>query len=120
VKRRVATIAAAGAVLVALLAGTSAAAPTQLVIGAVGPGETIGLTSKGKRVARLKAGAHRFTIRDRSDEHDFRLVGPGVSRVLTGVDFVGTKSVVLKLKKGAYRFFCAPHADDMNGSFRVG
>jgi plastocyanin len=103
-----------------LVAGTSAAAPVP-VSGTVGPGETIGLTSKGKRVARLKAGVtYRFVIRDRSDEHDFRLAGPGVSRALTSVDFIGSKTVVLKLKKGSYRFFCAPHADDMNGRFAVG
>jgi plastocyanin len=118
VKRRIATITAVGAALVALLAGTTAAAPVQ-VLGTVGPGETIGLRSAGKKVTRLKAGPHRFVIRDRSDEHDFRVVGPGTSKVLTGVEFTGTKSVLLKLKKGSYRFFCAPHADDMHGSFAV-
>ena len=44
---------------------------------------------------------------------------PGVNRVLTGVDFTGTKSVVLKLRKGTYRFVCDPHASFMHGSFRV-
>jgi len=118
VKRRIAAVAVAATTLVALLVGTSAAAPVQ-VVGTVGPGETIGLTTKGKKVTRLKAGSYRFVIRDRSDEHDFRLVGPGTSKVLTGVGFVGTKSVVVKLKKGSYRFFCAPHADDMHGGFAV-
>lgn len=118
-KRRIIAVAVAATTTVAMLVGPGAAAPVQ-VIGTVGPGETIGLTSKGKRVTRLKAGTYRFVIRDRSDEHDFRITGPGTSRLLTGVEFTGTKSVVLKLKKGAYRFFCAPHADDMRGSFRVG
>lgn len=117
-KRRIAAVAIAAMTLVALVVGTGTAAPVQ-VIGTVGPGETIGLTSKGKRVTALKAGSYRFVIRDRSDEHDFRLVGPGTSKVLTGVGFVGTKSVVVKLKKGTYRFFCAPHADDMHGGFSV-
>ncbi len=118
-KRRIAAIAAAATIVVAMLAGTSTAAPVQ-VVGTVGPGETIGLTSGGKKVSRLKAGTqYRFVIRDRSDEHDFRLVGPGTSKVLTGVGFMGTKSVVLTLKKGSYRFFCAPHADDMHGGFAV-
>jgi hypothetical protein len=35
------------------------------------------------------------------------------------VGFVGQKTVVLKLKPGAYSFYCAPHSDDMHGSFRV-
>jgi hypothetical protein len=118
VKRRIATVTAVATTLGALLVGTTSAAPIQ-VFGTVGPGETIGLSSKGKKVTRLKAGSYRFVIRDRSDEHDFRLVGPGTSKVLSGVEFTGTKSVVLKLKKGSYRFFCAPHADDMHGSFAV-
>jgi plastocyanin len=111
-------LAVVAAALAASLAGTSAAAPAQLV-GTVGPGETIGLKSKGKKLTRVKPGQYRFVIRDRSDEHDFRLVGPGTSKLLTGVGFVGTKSVLVKLKKGTYRFFCAPHADDMHGRFTV-
>ena len=117
-KRRIAAVTAVATTVLALLVGTSAAAPVQIV-GTVGPGETIGLTSKGKKVTRLKAGSYRFVIRDRSDEHDFRLVGPRTSKVLSGVGFVGTKSVVVRLKKGSYRFFCAPHADDMHGGFAV-
>jgi plastocyanin len=39
--------------------------------------------------------------------------------VLTGVAFTGTKSVVLTLKKGTYRFVCDPHSNSMRGSFRV-
>jgi hypothetical protein len=104
--------------LVAVLAGASSAAPVQ-VVGTVGPGETIALTRNGKKVTRLNAGTYRFVIRDRSDEHDFRLVGPGISKVLTGVGFVGTKSVAVRLRRGSYRFFCAPHADDMHGGFAV-
>lgn len=118
-KHRIAAVAVAATTLVALVAGTGSAAPVT-VVGAVGPGETIGLTSGGKKVSRLEAGvSYRFVIRDRSDEHDFRLVGPGTSRALTGVGFMGTKAVVLKLKKGSYRFFCAPHADEMKGGFAV-
>jgi plastocyanin len=37
--------------------------------------------------------------------------------VLTGVGFTGTKSFVLTLKKGTYRFVCDPHASIMHGSF---
>jgi hypothetical protein len=119
VKRRIAAIGAGAATFAALLVAPGGAAPVP-VVGTVGPDETIGLRAAGKRVTRLKAGvAYRFTVRDRSSEHDFRLVGPRTNRVLTTVGYTGTKSVVLKLRKGAYRFFCAPHADDMNGSFSV-
>jgi plastocyanin len=58
-------------------------------------------------------------IDDRSSIHDFHLTGPGVNRVLTGVDFTGTKTIVLTLKKGTYRFVCDPHSDSMHGTLRV-
>jgi hypothetical protein len=107
-------------VVAAAVLASVASAATPKVVGTVGPGETIGLRLAGKKVTRLKAGvAYRFVISDRSEDHDFRLVGPGVSRVLTGVGFMGTKTVTVKLKPGQYRFFCAPHADDMHGGFRA-
>lgn len=116
------TLALLAAVLAAtplLFLGTASAAPVK-VVGTVGPGHTITLKLGGKKVTKLKAGvAYRFAVSDRSEDHDFRLVGPGVNRVITGEEFMGSKSVQLKLKTGAYRFFCAPHADDMRGGFRV-
>ena len=117
---RTAVAALAAAIAIAgLLAAVAVAAPVQ-VTGTVGPGHTIGLKLGGKKVTKLKAGTpYRFVVTDRSEDHDFRLVGPGVNRVLTGEEFVGRKAVVLKLRKGTYRFFCAPHAEDMRGSFQV-
>ena len=110
------------AVAVAALAvtGSGSAATPKTVNGTVGPDFTIGLTMHGKTVTKLKAGtAYRFVISDRADIHDFHLSGPGVDRVLTSVEFTGTKSFVLKLKKGSYRFVCDPHSSIMHGSFRV-
>src|SRR5262245_11874576 len=103
------------------LAATSTAAPAaKAVQGSVGPGFTISLTAGGKTVTKLKAGVpYRFVINDRSSIHNFHLTGPGVNRMLTDVDFTGTKSFVLTLRKGVYRFFCDPHASVMHGSFRV-
>jgi plastocyanin len=110
-----ATIAAAALLLV----GAAAAAPTK-VVGKVGPGYTISLSLGGKKVRTLKAGrAYRFVVTDRSEDHDFHLIGPGVNRVITGQDFMGTRAVVVKLRKGTYRFLCAPHSDAMRGSFRA-
>ena len=108
------------ALVAAALAVTGAAAAPVKVTGTVGPGETIQLRIGGKKVTKLKANvAYRFVISDRSEDHDFRLVGPRLNKVLTGVEFTGSKTVTLKLKPGAYRFFCAPHADDMRGGFRA-
>jgi len=101
-------------------AGRSAASP-KTVNGMVGPGFTIALTMNGKRVTKLQAGTpYRFVVNDRADIHDFHLTGPGLDRVITGVDFTGTKSIVLKLKKGSYRYECDPHSTFMHGAFVVG
>ena len=101
-------------------AGSGAAASTKTVTGTVGPGFTIGLAVGGKKVTKLKAGTpYRFVINDRADIHDFHLSGPGFSRVFTSVEFTGTKTFVLKLKKGSYRYVCDPHSSFMHGSFVV-
>jgi plastocyanin len=111
-----------GATAAAALAvtGGGMAASAKTVNGTVGPGFTIALTMQGKKVTNLKAGtAYRFVISDRSDIHDFHLSGPGLNRVLSSVEDVGTKSFVFRLKKGTYRFICDPHSPIMHGSFRV-
>jgi plastocyanin len=111
-----------GAVVAAALAatGSGSAATAKTVNGTVGPGFTIGLTMQGKKVTKLKAGtAYRFVISDRSSIHDFHLSGPGLNRVLTSVEYTGTKSFLLRLKKGSYRFVCDPHAGFMHGRFQV-
>jgi plastocyanin len=111
-----------GAVVAAALAvtGSGLATSAKTVNGTVGPGFTIGLAMHGNKVTKLKAGTpYRFVIRDRANIHDFHLSGPGFNRVLTSVPFTGTKSFVLRLKKGSYRFRCDPHAGIMHGRFKV-
>jgi plastocyanin len=110
------------AIAAAALAATASSSATtaKTVRGTVGPGFTITLTMHGTKVTKLKAGTpYRFVISDRAEIHDFHLRGPGLDRVLTSVEFTGTKSFVLRLRKGTYRFFCDPHAPIMHGSFRV-
>jgi plastocyanin len=107
------------AVVAVTISGPVSAAP-KVVRGTVGPGFTISLASGGKKVKSLKAGTqYRFEITDRSSIHDFRLSGPGVNKVITGVGFTGRKSITVKLKRGMYRFLCDPHASSMKGSFRA-
>ena len=102
-----------------VLAGNATAAP-KTIVGTVGPGFTITLKLNGSKVTKLKAGVkYRFAISDRSSIHDFHLEGPGLDKVITAVDFTGTKSIVLKLKKGTYMFECDPHESFMHGSFKV-
>lgn len=118
-RTRLLVLAALVAAALAMSSSSTAAAP-KTVNGSVGPGFTISLSLNGKKVSTLKAGqAYRLVISDQSDIHDFHLMGPGLNRVLTSVDFTGTKSFVLKLKKGSYRFRCDPHATIMHGAFRV-
>jgi plastocyanin len=117
---RVVVAAAASLFALTVAATATAASAPKTVQGTVGPDFTIHLTLKGKSVTTLKTGVrYRVLISDRSSIHDFHLTGPGLNRMLTTVDFTGTRSFVLTLRKGVYRYFCDPHASVMHGSFRV-
>ena len=124
IARKLVLVTATGALaLLAALGGVAAAgskgAPKQ-VAGSVGPAFSIKLTLGGKAVTKLKAGVpYSFTVKDQAAIHDFHLTGPGVNKVITSVPFTGTKSVLLTLKKGTYKFVCDPHASTMKGSFTV-
>jgi hypothetical protein len=116
----IALAAAAIGLALALPATASVAPAPKTVQGTVGPGFTINLTIGGKKVTTLKKSVrYRFLINDRSSIHDFHLSGPGLNRVLTSVDFTGTKNVVLTVKKGVYRYVCDQRSGFMHGSFRV-
>lgn len=96
-----------------------AAAALPRLQGAVTEDFTITLKRSGKRVTTLKAGRYTIVVRDPSSLHNFRLRGPGINRMITGVGFRGTKTVTLTLRKGRYIYHCDPHAFSMRGSFRV-
>lgn len=112
-------VAAACAVAALVLVGTVGAAGTQLN-GSVGPGFTISVKDgSGAQVTRLDAGAFTLTVEDKSDDHNFRLKGPGVD-VATEIETQETKTFALNLVDGKYTFVCDPHPSRMNGSFTVG
>jgi plastocyanin len=116
---------AAGAALAtaALMIGSAAGRTTVTTLhGTVGPGFTIGLTNAGKRVTRLSPGTYRIVVSDRSPVHNFVIErsGGASERQLTSVPFTGTKTVTLRLTRGTWQFYCAPHASSMKGSFGVG
>jgi plastocyanin len=78
------------------------------------------LAMGGKRVTTLKAAkAYHLVISDRSSIHNFHVSGPGFNKVLTSVQFTGTKTFLFRLKKGSYRFVCDPHSSFMHGGFTV-
>jgi len=107
-------------VALALIFSVTANAAPQKLVATVGPGYTISLkTAAGKRVNTLTRGTYAIAVKDRSDEHNFYVRGPGVSKAFTGVDFVGTKTINVRLGSGRYAFVCTPHSDEMHGSFSV-
>jgi plastocyanin len=98
--------------LVLAAPASPAAAPKKLTA-SVGPGFTISLKAKS-----VKAGTYRIVVSDKSEIHNFHLTGPGVNKS-TSVEFTGTQTWTVKLKKGTYRYVCDPHSTSMNGSLKV-
>ena len=108
------------ALVVLVITPAQAAAPK--LIGTVGPGFTITLAKSGTKVAKLKAGKYTFVIKDKASIHNFVLEqqsGGTWEKQLTPVSFVGTKAVTVTLKKGKWKYYCAPHESSMFGFFRV-
>lgn len=111
----------AGAIAAIGVSSASAAAPMKLS-GTVGPGFSITLTQGGKPVKAIKAGTYTITVADKATIHNFVLVqqaGGKLSKQITGVPFTGTKTVTVKLTKGTYQYYCAPHQAAMFGNFKV-
>src|SRR6266540_3148022 len=103
--------------MLALAAPSAGMSPTKLV-GTTGPGFTITLKKAGVKVRTLKHGKYTITVNDKSTIHDFRLKGPGLNKLITGLAFKGSKTVTVKV--GKYTYLCDPHvAQGMKHSFRV-
>jgi hypothetical protein len=118
-------------ILVAITAGTLALAgsafgrgtATPTLKGTVGPGYTIHLTMKGKKVTSLKAGKYKFVVSDKSSFHNFKLEkekGAGhFEKNITSVGGTGTKTMTVKLTKGSWRAYCSVHESQMHQDFKV-
>ena len=105
----------------ALVAG-AATAPAQPVKleGIVGPGFSITLAhADGRLVTQLDPGTYEITVRDLSDEHNFRLFGPGVEE-FTQVETTGTVTWTVTFREGRYTVWCDPHSTQMVRRFTVG
>lgn len=109
-------IVAALVALVAIATAFSMAPPR--AIGTVGPGFTISLKKAGVLARTLKPVRTTFVVTDKSGIHDFHLKGPGLSRVIGGIGFTGTKTVTLLLRKGTYTYVCDVHPSVI-GHFKV-
>src|SRR2546430_7513087 len=97
----------------ALAGGSGAATSAGTLTAADGPGFTITMSAKS-----VKAGVYRITVKDRSNIHNFHLIGPRVNKA-TSVAAVTTSRWTVTLKRGTYRFVCDPHASIMKGVLRV-
>jgi plastocyanin len=88
--------------------------------GEVGPGFTIEVSQDGKDAETVQAGTYTLKVEDKSDQHNFHLIGPGVDETVTDVPFKGDKTVTVKLEQGTYTYQCDPHAaNGMKGTFTV-
>lgn len=89
------------------------------LVGTVGPGFTITLTSGGVPVKTLAPGTYKVTVADKASIHNFHLFGPGVNKA-TSVPGTGTFVWTVKLVKGSYTYQCDVHfASGMIGHFVV-
>ncbi len=73
-------------------------------------------------VKKLKAGSYTFTVTDKASIHNFVLEkerGGSFERALTSVSGTGTKSIVIKLTPGKWKYYCKPHESTMSGTFKV-
>lgn len=88
--------------------------------GETGPGFTIEVSQDGEDAESVKAGTYTLKVEDKSEMHNFHLIGPGVDEEVTDVPFVGEKSVTVTLQPGTYTYQCDPHASQgMKGTFTV-
>ena len=90
-----------------------AVAATPIFKGTVGPGFTISMAKKPTKPGKIK-----LVISDKASIHNFHLTGPGVN-VKTSVSGTGTKTFIVTLKKGTYKFVCDPHASSMHGKATI-
>jgi plastocyanin len=88
--------------------------------GEVGPGFKIEVSQNGEDAESVKAGTYTLKVEDKSDQHNFHLMGPGFDEKVTEVPFTGDKTVTVTLKSGTYTYQCDPHAaNGMKGTFEV-
>jgi plastocyanin len=88
--------------------------------GETGPGYAIEVKQNGEDAETVKAGTYTLKVEDKSESHNFHLIGPGVDNVVTEVPFKGEKTVTVTLQAGTYTYQCDPHAArGMKGSFTV-
>jgi Copper binding proteins, plastocyanin/azurin family len=120
--RRITLLGAIAALTGVVVTGTATGMSTPKLNGTVGPGFTIMLKSKGKKVKVLNAGKYTFVVADKSSIHNFVLEkekGGKFEKQITTVPATGTKTVTISLTKGQWKYYCVPHESTMHGEFKV-
>jgi len=119
-RRLLLPLALGGLALAVTAGGNAGTAATHKLVGEVGPGFTVEVTTPaGKDVKTTKAGTYTIVVEDKASIHNFHLIGPGVNKS-TSVAFLGKKTWTLTLRRGKYTYQCDPHATQgMKGTFRV-
>jgi hypothetical protein len=116
------SVAAVMASLVLVVVASARTESTPTLKGVVGPSFTISLKRNGTAVKSLKHGSYKFVVADKASIHGFTLEkvkGGKWEKALSGVPFVGTKSMTVKLTVGKWKFYCPPHESTMFGFFTV-
>jgi plastocyanin len=119
--RRSFAVALVSLAALALAAVAAARLEQTKLVGTTGPGFTITLRdAQGQNVTRVDAGEYEIEVDDRSEEHNFHLLGPGGVDVSTPIETLGKQTFAVSLVDGRYTFQCDPHASSMRGTFQVG
>ena len=122
--KRIAFASLVVAVVAAVAMLTTAQAATPVLKGEVGPGFTIEVKKAGKKVKTLKAGKYKFVISDKSTFHNFTVERehpskPKLEKHITSTPFTGSKTLVMTLKPGSWRYYCSVHEMQMHHDFKV-
>lgn len=118
----IAALAVTSLVLAGAALSRNSAMPT--LKGVVGPGYMISLKKAGKNVTSLKAGKYKFVISDKSTFHNFTVErekpsSPKIEKHITSTSFMGSKTVVMTLKPGSWRYYCSVHEALIHHDFKV-
>jgi plastocyanin len=106
----------------ALLPAAAGGADNPVLTGTVGTNDAFVISlndSTGAKVSHLDPGTYTIVVHDRSDQHNFHLIGPGVNQS-TDVEGIGDATWTVTLADGIYEFHCDPHSSVMKGRFAVG
>ena len=118
----VAALGATGAAIGVASAASAASKADPMLIGKVGINDAFAIslkTTAGKKVKTLKSGFYKLKVTDGSNIHNFQIEGPGLDKRVTTVNYKGTKTIRIHLRKGKYKFYCMPHESSMFGFFKV-